>query len=382
MKTRSKNRNLQTLAALGIVMTALGSAASTACSDPFSTCEARQTCPAEEDGGTGGTNLTGGRSNGGSAGKLEGGDGTAGVPGSSGAGAASSTGEGQGGSAEDYGIGGGAGDPLGGTASGAVGGLGGDGGSAAGQGLGANSGGGGEPSAGSGGTPLPTTCEPGTKATCGTVFGSKGQCGLRVVTCTADGEWPSAANACDAGRRDCSSPLDNDCDGLPDEVLDDVCRCTPGALEVCNEHPGLDGIGRCTAGERICEQASDRASSTWSRCLGYADPHPETCNNARDDDCNLLVDDGCSCEDGETEACGMCGNGTQECVSGAWGRCTETLAQCPSCPTTCGPVITTQALRGSCCVCDGMLGTFEYAVPPPEGTRYMFLCRYPGDAGE
>jgi hypothetical protein len=54
------------------------------------------------------------------------------------------------------------------------------------------------------------------------------------------------------GPRDCTSDLDNDCDGQFDNVLDDVCACLPGTAEPCQEHPGLDGQGQCRAGLRTC----------------------------------------------------------------------------------------------------------------------------------
>lgn len=58
--------------------------------------------------------------------------------------------------------------------------------------------------------------------------------------------------ACIPGPRDCTSEADNDCDGRPDNVFDDVCACLPGAVEPCDEHPGLDGRGPCRAGTRRC----------------------------------------------------------------------------------------------------------------------------------
>jgi len=57
----------------------------------------------------------------------------------------------------------------------------------------------------------------------------------------------------------------------------------------------------------------------------------ELCNGA-DDDCDGSVDEGCDCEDGDTQACwdgtpetrgvGACADGTQTCAGGAWGPCT------------------------------------------------------------
>src|SRR5690606_24198923 len=63
------------------------------------------------------------------------------------------------------------------------------------------------------------------------------------------------------GPRDCSSALDNDCDGRPDDTVDDVCVCAPGSVEPCDEHPGLDGRGQCQPGVRACVLGAGNVSS-------------------------------------------------------------------------------------------------------------------------
>ena len=67
-------------------------------------------------------------------------------------------------------------------------------------------------------------------------------------------------------------------------------------------------------------------------------PQMEACNGV-DDNCNGQVDEGCGCNDGETQDCysgtpgtadvGLCKHGTQTCVSGAWGFCQGEVTPLP-----------------------------------------------------
>lgn len=133
------------------------------------------------------------------------------------------------------------------------------------------------------------------------------------------------------GPRDCASALDNDCDGQADNRIDDVCRCIPGTVEACNEHPGFDGLGRCVAGTRTCVATTDAGStaSDWSDCVGAVGPGAaDTCSVAGDDtNCNGLPNEGCTCVDGRTQQCGsttdigVCAFGISTCANGAFGEC-------------------------------------------------------------
>lgn len=131
------------------------------------------------------------------------------------------------------------------------------------------------------------------------------------------------------GPRDCSSELDNDCDGRPDNTLDDVCRCVAGATEACEEHPGLDGRGQCRAGSRMCIAADGNASSDWGACAGSQGPgQADSCAPGDDADCDGNLNEGCACVDGFTQQCGPASNqgrcefGVQTCVGGGLGDCT------------------------------------------------------------
>lgn len=131
------------------------------------------------------------------------------------------------------------------------------------------------------------------------------------------------------GPRDCTSELDNDCDGQPDDFVDDTCRCVPGTVEPCDEHPGLDGRGICRAGQRTCIAGENNATSDWGACEGAVGPEEaDSCTIAGDDaDCNGTPNGGCPCVDGQTVACGpstdngVCQFGVSTCVDGAFGPC-------------------------------------------------------------
>jgi hypothetical protein len=145
--------------------------------------------------------------------------------------------------------------------------------------------------------------------------------------CLAAGDAGSSGACVPTGPRDCTSGLDNDCDGQADDVLDDVCICAPGSVEPCEAHPGLDGRGQCTAGERICAAGAGNLTSDWGACEGSVGPgEADSCAVIGDDtDCDGIVNGGCPCIDGETRPCGpesdlgICEFGVQTCEGGSFG---------------------------------------------------------------
>ncbi len=131
--------------------------------------------------------------------------------------------------------------------------------------------------------------------------------------CQAPGDYQSDETACDA--------KDNDCDGETDEG----CTCQDGTTEDCYTGPsGTAGRGECERGERTCN------GGDFGSCMNEVTPEPEKCNGL-DDDCDGTVDEGCSCQDGETQSCytgpqgtkgvGPCTGGIQTCQNGSFGTC-------------------------------------------------------------
>jgi hypothetical protein len=155
------------------------------------------------------------------------------------------------------------------------------------------------------------------------------------ATASCDGDagscdGPASGSVCvSTGLRDCSSDLDNDCDGQPDNVADDVCLCALGSVEPCDEHPGLDGRGQCRPGSRTCIAGEGNLTSNWSACEGSVGPgQQDSCAAEGDDtDCDGTDNGGCPCIEGETRPCGpetengICQRGNQTCVNGAFGQC-------------------------------------------------------------
>jgi hypothetical protein len=167
-------------------------------------------------------------------------------------------------------------------------------------------------------------------------------CGSDARACSPSGDaGPPRATCVPSGPRDCTSELDNDCDGQPDNTVDGVCLCVAGAAEPCDEHPGIDGQGPCRAGSRTCLIGEDSLTSAWGVCEGSVGPGvQDSCLVEGDDtDCDGAPNSGCVCVDGATQPCGsstdvgVCQIGISTCVNGAFGQCIGAVA--PAARDTC-----------------------------------------------
>ncbi|MEJ7731423.1 MAG: MopE-related protein, partial [Polyangiaceae bacterium] len=155
------------------------------------------------------------------------------------------------------------------------------------------------------------TCVAGTKESC---FGGDealvgiGICKAGERICTSEGVWADCEGEV-LPKTDLCNGEDDDCDGATDEDLGST-TCGKGICEVTTEN--------CIAGEsQECEP-------------GAPNPRGETCEGS-DDDCDGLVDENCTCTNGNTQVCyggspatknvGTCADGQQTCVGGQWGEC-------------------------------------------------------------
>lgn len=150
---------------------------------------------------------------------------------------------------------------------------------------------------------------------------------------TGNGCSPFGEDFC--GPEDCQATnscqgFDDDCDGQ----ADNNCGCIPGefaTLECYTGPAGTRGVGACADGVAQCNAVDINGNPVWGQCEGQLLPFPEDCNDEEDNDCDGLVNDGCSnlivqcdaiannsgvCEDGST----VCTNDTQ-CAGIGTGFC-------------------------------------------------------------
>ena len=157
-------------------------------------------------------------------------------------------------------------------------------------------------------------CYPGPAVTRGI-----GLCADGTHVCTG-GLWGECEGYTLPAAELCDDLLDNNCDGVADEG----CPCEQGSVRPCYTGPSLArGVGICVVGEQSC------VAGTWSsECVGQVLPAATEPCNELDDDCNGIVDEGCSCTTGATLPCytgpaqtrdvGLCHQGSQHCVNGQW----------------------------------------------------------------
>ncbi len=135
---------------------------------------------------------------------------------------------------------------------------------------------------------------------------------------SAGGSASSTATGCTAQEL-CADGLDNDCDARADEG----CVCASGETQDCYTGSEVSrGVGACHDGVVSCE-ISDGMAEWGVDCVGSKTPATELCGNTVDEDCDGNLDDGCACDEGETDDCypgsdetrgvGACHDGLQHC---------------------------------------------------------------------
>jgi len=166
------------------------------------------------------------------------------------------------------------------------------------------------------------SCVNGATVACGP-SSDEGICQRGTSTCTNNAFGP-CVGAVFPDRRDCTSALDNDCNGLPDNTVDATCTCEVGSTRICGEHPGRDGNGPCRAGAQTCVATNQSGSSSFNACTGFVGPDDsDSCTVFGDDaDCNGVANSGCQC---------VAGRGNQPCAGNPNASRCNAQGQCAPC---------------------------------------------------
>ncbi|MDP2325957.1 MAG: putative metal-binding motif-containing protein [Gammaproteobacteria bacterium] len=188
-----------------------------------------------------------------------------------------------------------------------------------------------------------------------------GICKLGTKQC-APGKPVKCVGAVGPSAKDCTSPLDNDCNEKPDNTELTFCACNLGETKSCQ----TGNIGECATGTKTCQ--SSGASAVWGPCVSPSTGAPD-CSQSLDKDCDGVPDnlqESCKCDQGGTkfaigvtapcqthpgfDGTGACKAGQQTCVlngtSAEWTACGGSVG--PLAQDTCDP---TKDLN-----CDGKSG--------------------------
>lgn len=108
--------------------------------------------------------------------------------------------------------------------------------------------------------------------------------------------------------------------------------CTPNEIVACPYlgTPGTEGHGLCTAGSMRCNVDG----TGFEPCIGQVIDHAEDCMNGDDDDCDDVINDGCTCTPNQSVSCYSGPGGTD-----MTGNCHRGMATCDAQGTMLGPCV-------------------------------------------
>jgi hypothetical protein len=167
-----------------------------------------------------------------------------------------------------------------------------------------------------------TSCYDGASGTDGV-----GTCHAGTKTCNSTGSaYGACVGAVTPVDEACGDGVDSDCDG----TVDEGCLCEPGSTAACYYGPaGTMDVGACSAGVQVCNSTG----TGYGECVGAVGPTAEVCGDGIDNNCDVIVDELCTCTPGSTSSCyggpsgtmgvGTCSAGTQTCndTGTGYGAC-------------------------------------------------------------
>ncbi len=188
-------------------------------------------------------------------------------------------------------------------------------------------------------------CKDSSKTCCGTScvdtatdLAHCGGCGKPCALANATaacGAGKCTISACAKGFLDCDQVPANGCEAPAGDA--GTCSCAPKSTTACYEGTqGTEGVGPCKGGTKTC----DDQGTGYGPCTGQVLPEPDRCDNAVDDNCDGVLNNGfpsatgCGCVPKSTQPCysgpkgtegvGICTAGTQTCKDDGtdWGPCT------------------------------------------------------------
>jgi hypothetical protein len=232
-------------------------------------------------------------------------------------------------------------------------------------------------------------CAPGATQPCYTgPAGTEnvGTCRGGTQTCATSGKaWGTCVGEVKPTTEDCSTPLDEYCDGSVNEAASG-CLCVPASTIPCYTYGSqYQDVGICKSGAQTC--AVDGRS--YGSCVGDVAPQAtEDCSTPTDDNCNGQSNEGCACSPGAVATCydgptgtagvGICHSGTHTCLpSGTgYGACTgQVIPQTETCDLAmldenCNGQVNES---GTNCVC--LPNAPGSCYSGPAGTQGVGLCK-------
>lgn len=172
---------------------------------------------------------------------------------------------------------------------------------------------------------------PGTLTCCGLSCVETGYDDVNCGGCGTVCDLPNATASCSAGSCiisvcgagwvDCDQDAANGCEV---EEAGGGCACDPGSTESCySGPPGTVNVGACRSGMRTC----NALGTGYGPCENEVLPALDDCDNATDDDCDGIMNNGfptgtgCVCTPADVQSCynGPPGtNGVGPCHGGTW----------------------------------------------------------------